>query len=1016
MYLCQARKPVISLSQLAGQWSTISELLDRVLALSPHERIEFVNGLQGDAAEFRETLLQLLSQTASNETDDFLRTLPRLSAGAAPASLADVSRGELIGPYRLIEELGAGGMGAVWIAERADGSLKRKVALKLPRLAWGRGLAERMGRERDILASLEHPNIARLYDAGEDQHGRPYLALEYVEGQPIDAYARANDLALKERLKLLMQVASAVSFAHSRLVIHRDLKPANILVTADSQVRLLDFGIAKLMEGDSAAETQLTQFAGRALTLDYSSPEQIKGDTIGTASDVYSLGVVAFELLTESKPYRLERGSAAELEEAIAAVDAPLASAAAAHPALSRSLKGDLDAILNKALKKSPAERYLTVEAFSEDVRKHLAGEPVSARPDSTVYRLRKLVARRKLETAVVAMVLVALVGGAYAQVAVSLALAAGTAVALWQRNRAMRAAARAEEQTRVAQTQTERAERVKRFLLSIFVYADTDSGSEATATALDLLRKAGREIASLDVDAATLLELRTALAGALLSMGQAADAIGLLESATGAAERTVGVRHPALLSARARLGEALKDVLRSEEAVASLQETLALARDAHDLPHQVFCLSALSSALIDVGRVEEAVQRGREAARLADLVTDPARAEWRLQALTNEVNVLRQTQSAGLVDSARRALSAAEEFYSGRELPPVSLLVARAMWADAEVKEGDARAGIEAYERLFDTWVRTLGEEHGLTSALFSWAGVAYTLWGDPDRALACLQRSLRITEKLHGADSLNRAIGLLNIGKAELARGRPSAAAELAQRAIEMLSRVAPGHPVRRRCLEFQVTALLAGGRVYDAEVLDGGNYWANPPAAEPDSTLWQVRRSALWLAKNRRAEAREECLAAIERLDRVSDRIARCTSATLAASVLNDLTLGQRSMSVLVPAMETLAACQSDSSTLLAEARLQAGRACLQVGDAMQAVAYLTEADRIWSLHPDCAIRGRVLAHLCLARKAAGGSEASRSLVDEAIALLKSIDDPRDAALIERLGGKRRSEDCS
>ena len=228
------------------------------------------------------------------------RTLPH-EAASLPADESDLQPGALVGPYRLLRELGIGGMGAVWLAERADGTLKRQVALKLPRAAWSRGLAERMARERDILASLEHPHIARLYDAGTDAQGRPFLALEYVEGQPIDVYCHERALNIPARLQLLLQVAHAVAFAHSRLVIHRDLKPSNILVTADGQVRLLDFGIAKLMEGDRTQETQLTQLAGRALTLDYASPEQIRGEPIGTASDVYSLGVVAYELLAGAK-------------------------------------------------------------------------------------------------------------------------------------------------------------------------------------------------------------------------------------------------------------------------------------------------------------------------------------------------------------------------------------------------------------------------------------------------------------------------------------------------------------------------------------------------------------------------------------------------------------------------------------------------------------------------------------------------------------------------------------------
>jgi serine/threonine-protein kinase len=409
-------------------WPALSALLDEALALPVQERATWVESLQGEHAALKDTLRDLLSRAAGVETEDFLATLPRFTR-LAPADLrgplTELAAGESIGPYRLISELGTGGMGAVWLAERSDGQLKRKVALKLPRLVWAKGLAERMARERDILATLEHPNIARLYDAGVDQHGRPYLALEYIEGQPIDVYARERGLGVKDKLQLLLQVCSAVAFAHSRLVVHRDLKPSNILVTPDGQVRLLDFGIAKLMEGDSAKETQLTQLAGRALTLDYASPEQIKGEPIGTASDVYSLGVVAYELLTGAKPYRLKRGSAAELEEAIATADASRASEAAAEPLAKKELRGDLDAILNKALKKTTVDRYATIDALAQDIKRHLNSEPVSAQPDSLGYRAAKFLARHRGRAAAAGVALFALAGG--------------LTLALWQSREAQR-------------------------------------------------------------------------------------------------------------------------------------------------------------------------------------------------------------------------------------------------------------------------------------------------------------------------------------------------------------------------------------------------------------------------------------------------------------------------------------------------------------------------------------------------------------------------------------------------
>ena len=238
--------------------------------------------------------------------------------------------GDTIGSYRLLRELGSGGMGVVWLAERSDGLVKRPVALKLPHQVWQRaGLAERMAREREILATLTHPNIARLYDAGLTAGHRPFLAIEYVEGHPIDTYCRDHRLDAGARVRLFVQVANAVAYAHAKLVVHRDLKPANILVDADGQVRLLDFGIAKLLDQHQARETALTELSGRPLTLDYASPEQIRGEPLTIGSDVYSLGVVLYELLSGARPYKLKRDSRGALEDAILEADPPLPSAVA---------------------------------------------------------------------------------------------------------------------------------------------------------------------------------------------------------------------------------------------------------------------------------------------------------------------------------------------------------------------------------------------------------------------------------------------------------------------------------------------------------------------------------------------------------------------------------------------------------------------------------------------------------------------------------------------------------------
>ena len=426
------------LSAIAAQWAVVDALLDEALALPPQARADWLASLRGERAQHSELLRSLLATQARVETGDFLDTLPPLHRPGDPLpgiAGTEPHAGELVGPYRLIRELGRGGMGLVWLAERADGLAARHIALKLPRLAWGQAFAERLAREREILATLEHEHIARLYDAGVDAQGRPYIAMQHVEGEPIDAYCRRHQLPLHARIGLLLQAMSAVAHAHARLVVHRDLKPANVLVDARGQVTLLDFGVAKLLDGERTSTSALTELAGRALTPDYASPEQIRGEPLGTASDVYSLGVLAFELLAEARPYRLARGTAAELEEAITHAEPPRASDAATTPALKKALRGDLDAILARALKKPVVARYPSVDAFAQDLQRHLRGEPVQARPDGAGYRLAKFAGRHRLAVGM--------------GTALALSLLAGGTVSAWQAQVAREQERRATQEVR---------------------------------------------------------------------------------------------------------------------------------------------------------------------------------------------------------------------------------------------------------------------------------------------------------------------------------------------------------------------------------------------------------------------------------------------------------------------------------------------------------------------------------------------------------------------------------------
>jgi len=413
----------------------LSALLDAALALPVAERAAWLAALPADARALKPDLLALLGR-AGVETDTFLRDPVALPADFLHEGPRADRSGDRVGPWRLLAELGSGGMATVWLAERADGGLQRQVALKLPRVGWAPGLAERMARERDILAALEHPRIARLYDAGVTAEGRPWLAMEHIEGVPIDAFCREQSLDVHDRLRLVLQVADAVAHAHARLVVHRDLKPSNILVTAAGEVRLLDFGVAKLLESD-APSSGLTQHIGAALTPDYASPEQVAGRTVGVATDVYSLGVVLYELLTGERPYRLGRQSTAALEEAILAADVPRASTRTTDSKTARALRGDLDAVLAKALAKRPVRRYPSIEAFAADLQRHLDGLPVQAQAPSWRYRARKFIGRHRLVLAGATLLVASVVAGL-----------AGT---LWQ-------ARRAAEQARIAQHERDRA------------------------------------------------------------------------------------------------------------------------------------------------------------------------------------------------------------------------------------------------------------------------------------------------------------------------------------------------------------------------------------------------------------------------------------------------------------------------------------------------------------------------------------------------------------------------------
>jgi serine/threonine-protein kinase len=374
------------------QWRPFSEYLGQALDLPEADRAAWLAALAQSSPQLAAAVADALSQRERSGYAEFLAE-PLLS-GAHIVGAALIGRH--VGPYVIDAEIGRGGMGSVWRARRVDDRFETTVAVKFLHASWiGLQGEQRFRTEGQMLGRLDHPNIARLIDAGLLDATQPYLVLEYVEGEAIDAYCAAKKLTVEARVELFLGVLAAVAHAHSHLIVHRDIKPSNIFVTHSGAVKLLDFGIAKLLD-DTTSAAALTK-GGTALTPQFAAPEQLLGRAVTTATDVYSLGLVLYVLLTGRHPILAESDSSAQLIHAVLTEDAPHASSVTSMPTpWRRSLQGDLDNILGKALKKLPAERYASVGAFAEDLRRYLTHEPVKACADTATYRLTKFVRRHR--------------------------------------------------------------------------------------------------------------------------------------------------------------------------------------------------------------------------------------------------------------------------------------------------------------------------------------------------------------------------------------------------------------------------------------------------------------------------------------------------------------------------------------------------------------------------------------------------------------------------------------------
>jgi eukaryotic-like serine/threonine-protein kinase len=717
-------------------WPAFSALLDEALDIPETGRSRWLASLGAEHAEVRPWLVKVLATSTATRETGLLNAL--VIDDVAPEFVA----GQLIGPYRLTKRLGIGGMGEVWLASRSDGTLTRQVALKLPHIHLLAGVVRRrFERERDILAALSHPRIAHLYDAGVDEAQNPYLAMEWVDGVAINEYCRDAKVSLERRLNLFLQVLDAVGHAHGRLIAHRDLKPSNILVTREERVKLLDFGIAKLLDGDAPrGATQMTRVGACMATPAYAAPEQLAGEPITAAVDLYALGVILHEMLTGQRPFRDNRKTSAERTDAGRA-SARIASGYAEYVGgldttkLRRALSGDLDAIIAKALEVDPARRYASAEAFAQDIRRSRDHRPISALRISTTTLALKFLRRHWIGAATTAAFLVLLIGGS-----------AGVA---WQAVRAEREA--------------QRATTIKDFLIGVFrandprIAADKPRG-EITARALldasakriesSFAQEPATQIELLDVTADIYRELEetqrsnalyareTELAGRYYGSADSHSIDGLIGQADVADNDGDDVRALALLSQadpliraahlekspiRARWllirGESLfGDAAKVDQAQASLEASAALFKAiAPRDPRYV-------DALIDLGSLSLEQQRFFSSADYYQRAIVAAQANPQLEGdLLNPYAGLALARAslgdfAGAATAFARGTEIAERTY-GRETQSYWRIASD--WAQFRYVRGERQAALAAFDTLLQNLPRGQAEFRNATDAM---------------------------------------------------------------------------------------------------------------------------------------------------------------------------------------------------------------------------------------------------------------------------------------------------------
>jgi eukaryotic-like serine/threonine-protein kinase len=814
-------------------WRTLSPYLDEALELDAKQLPDWLAALDATAPEVAAELRTLLAEHQAIQDSGFLDRVVQVHVRPAPPSLS----GQVLGAYRLLSLIGHGGMGSVWLAERCDGRFEGRVAVKLLNVAlMGRAGEERFRREGNILARLTHPNIARLIDAGVSPQGQPYLVLEHVDGQAIDCHCDENALGVEARLRLFLDVLDAVTHAHANLVVHRDIKPGNVLVSVDGHVKLLDFGIAKLLERDEATlegtrsvdTAPLTRDAWAA-TPQYAAPEQVAGGVVTTATDVYALGLLLYVLLTGTHPVGAAAQSPATLMHAIVAVTPPRPSdlvglseapdARVSHavrcgttPArLRRMLRGDLDTIIAKALKKDAAERYASVTALADDLRRFLRCEPITARPDTLRYRAVTFVRRHARGVSAAAAVVVLLAG----------LTAYHTARLQTERDRAEHEAAKARKTSDV--------------LTGLLTAADPYDvrGSRTDPTIRGVLDAGAAQVQR---EFAGQPELQT---GMLTVLGRIYRRLGvydkaqpLLEQALASGNSTVDPDRVELAQTLHDLGTVLADKGDYAAGAQRLEQALAMRRRLLGEEHAdvAVTLSELGRAYQDLGLNQRAEPLLREALRIRQKVLGGEHRETAVSQ-SDLASVLRLNGDLAGAEALLGQCLETNRRTRGENHPNMSATLHDLALIAAARR--DNAAAETMLRRALDIARRTLGEGHPVVATTLNSLAHVLAAQGRSEEAAAALQDALAIARPALGSDHQLVAIYAINLASVQLARRQAVAAEGLLREALPIRAR-APGLvPSRRRTVsedDWSIAttkallgaSLVAERRYADAEVV--------------------------------------------------------------------------------------------------------------------------------------------------------------------------------------------------